>query len=1352
MEEIHISVPAILQVDPQHIACVLPWDLHNLCILETQLEKLQGEKLILFKNILDKCPQRKKQILAKNNYVKKIKEVLTQLDEEEDEEWEILSYQLVTSPIKLTESKAAIAKDIAELKQLRTEVDIVYREWVKETELEGQHSADIMLAMMNPSITEPLLTIGGNLKDLISNHLAESKGEQKLLDKMAQKLVQLYKFEDLEQEHKINLTTKHIQEVLENVKKLCFPLRDENLSQRMKKKFQAKINCSTALDQRLTKITVLPESISPSENINEDDAEDENISEPNVANSTNEYSPQFRKISTLQVLLEEAVLHPPPEGSGDEDLMKNLIPKYQECLIVLLEESSTSPIQLQGFRNTLNNIRKLYPKNGELPKNGSLKLKIKDISLPQFSGKESEYFSFKADVLDLLNNSRHDANSQTRSLKSDCFKNCSHVLDLVRNSKTVSEIFEILDARFGNVERHSSRIISSIEKCPPAQEHSKSIIALADCIFKINNDICGADALETVASFQTISKIKSKFSPLMSREYVKRYSSLGKQDSIAQWNNILEYLKEERDTQLSVSSFEISSSAQPAKAFAKVSIVSPQQNCVLCNGNHSPFDSSCSMTGKHLTPKTREKAKSAKLCLTCLNPACTDKYCMNAKYACRKNCRENGKRLHKNICDCVASLNLHNHLNPNVSVKSCTVSNYRVGSTVMLHEFVPIIDKISKKPVRISITYDMGATDSLCNDKIVLHGKSKHLGKLNIGGFSNECNMQMKKAKQVSFTVKTQNGLKNVDSIQVSNLNVVSKCSINVPKKWNKYFPQNFTKVGGETDLLLGGNCCHLFPTEIDRYDSGQECLILFRSVISGRYLLFGRDKNLVTFSDSSDPSVNKVNIAASGNTPNESIASSHDKMVAGEIVCNDLSGDLDLRPLPSVVDVIGCNDSSNVIDLGPPTSIVDEIDCINLSGDLDRDPSVKVQMTVLEKLKQNFLAQLTSEHHDNEKFEDHTLRKQLEEEKQLQDGINFDPVGNYWTVTYCYTAKIGDLQTNYKHVLQRMTKLDQKLTKKPELCTLVNSEIAKNISNGYWMKCDDIKFPAGCQKHYIPYSYIESPSSVSTPCRIVCDSSARDSTGLSLNQCQKAGRSFIGNMRGCLLKSRVAQQMALGDLSKFFHSFRLNPSDASLRRILVPIGGFGNNSQFEEYCQVCIPFGDKAASILSCMARDKNVDLFSNTVPGFEDLVTMIFKQMTYVDDVIAHQSWNKDIEPVLAALDSIAESGGLKFKKWIKLGDETVSKFLGYNWDPVSDCLLPRLWFNIGKLDRGIPTEDDLTLDNVEERVLKSFTKRDVLSVQGQFFDPLLILSPIIVKLRLFFGEICSQTDQKTGILSSH
>ncbi len=112
--------------------------------------------------------------------------------------------------------------------------------------------------------------------------------------------------------------------------------------------------------------------------------------------------------------------------------------------------------------------------------------------------------------------------------------------------------------------------------------------------------------------------------------------------------------------------------------------------------------------------------------------------------------------------------------------------------------------------------------------------------------------------------------------------------------------------------------------------------------------------------------------------------------------------------------------------------------------------------------------------------------------------------------------------------------------------------------------------------------------------------------------------------------------------------------------------------------------------------------------------------------------------------------ESGGLKFKNWTKLGDGNSTKYLGYTWNPKEDTLKPRLWFNIGKIERGMTIEEDLTQENIEERVMSSCTKRDILSVQGQFFDPLLILSPIIVILRLFFGVYVKKLDQKTGTLS--
>ena len=689
--------------------------------------------------------------------------------------------------------------------------------------------------------------------------------------------------------------------------------------------------------------------------------------------------------------------------------------------------------------------------------------------------------------------------------------------------------------------------------------------------------------------------------------------------------------------------------------------------------------------------------------MTCLHPSGKDKHCKRNFFCCKKSCKENGKPLHRNICDCVASWNLHKNLNPNIAVKSCNitnnVSNYKIGPTVMLHEFVPIIDAQSKKPVRVAITYDMGATDSLCNAKVGIHGKSKNLGKLNIGGFSNDCNLEMKNAKQVSFTVQTKNGLKNVDSIQVSDLNVVSKCSISVPNKWLSYFPQGYTNVGGRTDILLGGNCSHLFPKEIDRYTSGQECLILFQSEISGRYLLFGRDGNLVTFSQPADPSVNRVNLSSPGS------------IIGGELACTNGK-------------IFG-----------------HDLDCDGLINDFSADVNATVKMTVLGRMQENFMKQLTSEFHDNEKFENNSLQKKIEEEKLLHDGITFDPKLGVWNVTYCYSDKITQLQSNYLHVKKRMEKLNEKLQKKPDLCALVNQEIRKNIDLGFWVKCSDIKFPANCQKHYIPFNYVENPSSLSTPCRLVCDSSAKDQSGLSLNQCQIAGRSFIGNLRGCLLKARVSQQIALGDLSKFFNSFKLNHSDASLRRVLVPIGGFGQNDGFDEYCQTVIPFGDKAASILSCMARDKNAEMFSNNFPELTEQVTHIFKHMTYIDDVTANQSWDQDMDTVISALETIAESGGLKFKNWTKLGDGNSTKYLGYTWNSKEDTLKPRLWFNIGKIERGMTIEEDLTQENIEERVMRSCTKRDILSVQGQFFDPLLILSPIIVKLRLFFGGICEE-----------
>ena len=189
------------------------------------------------------------------------------------------------------------------------------------------------------------------------------------------------------------------------------------------------------------------------------------------------------------------------------------------------------------------------------------------------------------------------------------YKDCPHALDLVRMCKSVSEIFDILDARYGNVERHASHLILFFEKCPLEQESLKSIIELSDCILMIINKISGTGALETVASY--LNKAKVLPTALMSRDFVKQFGTLGKQDNIHQWKNVIDFLVQERQTQLSVSVIESNIQTNNLNLQAKLNIVSAISNSsssktfVMYGADHWPYDKTCSMAGDHLGEKDR---------------------------------------------------------------------------------------------------------------------------------------------------------------------------------------------------------------------------------------------------------------------------------------------------------------------------------------------------------------------------------------------------------------------------------------------------------------------------------------------------------------------------------------------------------------------------------------------------------------------------------------------------------------------------------------------------------------------------------------------------------------------------
>ena len=115
-------------------------------------------------------------------------------------------------------------------------------------------------------------------------------------------------------------------------------------------------------------------------------------------------------------------------------------------------------------------------------------------------------------------------------------------------------------------------------------------------------------------------------------------------------------------------------------------------------------------------------------------------------------------------------------------------------------------------------------------------------------------------------------------------------------------------------------------------------------------------------------------------------------------------------------------------------------------------------------------------------------------------------------------------------------------------------------------------------QKSYIPLTYsLRSGEGVTTKLRICGNSSFKThGSDVSLNNCFLPGPKYLNSLEGILLRFRVANEVALGDIKHCYHQVASAPQDASLRRIFLKPNGMGDETgDWKEACFDCVSFGD---------------------------------------------------------------------------------------------------------------------------------------------------------------------------------
>ncbi|XP_063986879.1 uncharacterized protein LOC135167504 [Diachasmimorpha longicaudata] len=309
-------------------------------------------------------------------------------------------------------------------------------------------------------------------------------------------------------------------------------------------------------------------------------------------------------------------------------------------------------------------------------------------------------------------------------------------------------------------------------------------------------------------------------------------------------------------------------------------------------------------------------------------------------------------------------------------------------------------------------------------------------------------------------------------------------------------------------------------------------------------------------------------------------------------------------------------------------------------------------------------------------------------------------------------------------------------LDRQPGEMTLAHGASASGglrVSEGGWSYQDSGRSSATRQSRssapafYFPHHCVLRESSETTKLRVVFNGSSKSSSGVSLNDIQHTGAKLQRNISDVLLWSRQSRYIFMTDITKMFRQIKVHREDWPLQQILWR----DSRGQICTYQLTTVTYGTKSAPFLACRVLDQLVKDEGHRFP----LAVSPLSSGRYVDDICGGADEEDDLHFVAQQVAELCWAGGFPLAKWHsnspsllraltpggfsqspKPLEDSTTKILGLKWDPSDD----RLRFSI-HLSVGVKP-----------------SKRIVLSEIAQLFDPLGLLSPVVIRAKALLQQL--------------
>lgn len=264
--------------------------------------------------------------------------------------------------------------------------------------------------------------------------------------------------------------------------------------------------------------------------------------------------------------------------------------------------------------------------------------------------------------------------------------------------------------------------------------------------------------------------------------------------------------------------------------------------------------------------------------------------------------------------------------------------------------------------------------------------------------------------------------------------------------------------------------------------------------------------------------------------------------------------------------------------------------------------------------------------------------------------------------------------------------------------------------------------------KYFVPHLCVLKESSTSTKVRIVFDYSSKSSSLVSLNDISLKGPRVQPELLDILIRFRNFKYALTADIEKMYRQIPLNPNFHFLQNALWRDSP---SDTFSCLQMTTVSFGQTSAPYLACRVL-KDIALKH---PHFPQVQEALLSQ-TYVDDILTGANSLVELEKLYSLLKSVLASSGFNLHKFCSNSvemtkthfpesppgkdlnlDENPSKILGIYWTPKLDTF--KISTPLSPLDKCI-------------------TKRIILSVVSQCYDPLGLINPVIVQGKLTMQQL--------------